>query len=129
MHSKEFSGNQGKHQNFNPSILPYTVGLIFMRMKQFLFIFFFKFKMADSKKLRFSKLPILKILSRKVLRIGSFENLSFFESAISKVFFFSSMKINQHLKFSKDGSNFDDYSGYQPKTTHPKHSWGECTLS
>ena len=22
MHSKEFSGNQGKHQNFDPSILP-----------------------------------------------------------------------------------------------------------
>ena len=32
MHSKEFSGNQGKHQNFNPSIIPYKFGLIFMGM-------------------------------------------------------------------------------------------------
>ena len=29
-HSKEFSGNQGKHQNFDPSILPYKFGLIFI---------------------------------------------------------------------------------------------------
>jgi hypothetical protein len=34
MHSKEFSGNQGKHQNFDPFILPYKFGLIFIRMKQ-----------------------------------------------------------------------------------------------
>ena len=33
-HSKEFSGNQGKHQNFNPAILPYKFGLIFIGMKQ-----------------------------------------------------------------------------------------------
>ena len=33
-HSKEFSGNQEKHQNFDPSILPYKFGLIFMGMKQ-----------------------------------------------------------------------------------------------
>ena len=33
-HSKEFSGNQGKHQNFNPSILPCKFGLTFMKMKQ-----------------------------------------------------------------------------------------------
>jgi hypothetical protein len=32
-HSKEFSGNQGKHQNFDPSILPYKFGLIFMGKK------------------------------------------------------------------------------------------------
>ena len=30
MHSKEFSGNQRKHQNFDPSILPNKFGLIFM---------------------------------------------------------------------------------------------------
>ena len=30
----EFSGNQGKHQNFDPSILPYKFGLILMGMKQ-----------------------------------------------------------------------------------------------
>ena len=34
MHSKEFAGNQGKRQKFDPSILPYKFGLIFMRMKQ-----------------------------------------------------------------------------------------------
>merc|ERR1712008_431999 len=33
-HSMEFSGNQGKHQNFDPSILPYKFGLILMGMKQ-----------------------------------------------------------------------------------------------
>jgi hypothetical protein len=33
-HSKEFSRNQGKHQNFNPSILPYKFGLILMGMKK-----------------------------------------------------------------------------------------------
>ena len=30
----EFSGNQGKHQNFDPSIVPYKFGLILMGMKQ-----------------------------------------------------------------------------------------------
>ena len=34
MHSKEFAGNQGKHQSFDPSIVPYKFGLIFMGMKQ-----------------------------------------------------------------------------------------------
>ena len=59
--SKEFSGNQGKHQNFDPSILPYKFGLIFMGMKQnFFFLSKKKFKMADSKKAHFSKSPILK---------------------------------------------------------------------
>ena len=33
-HSKEFSGNQGKHQNFDLSALPYKFGLILMGMKQ-----------------------------------------------------------------------------------------------
>ena len=31
---KEFSGNQGNHQNFDPSIIPYKFGLILMGMKQ-----------------------------------------------------------------------------------------------
>ena len=53
---------QGKHQNFDPSILPYKFGLIFMGMKQK------KFKMADSKKAHFLKSPILKIFSPKFLR-------------------------------------------------------------
>ena len=32
-HSKEFAGNQGKHQNFDPAILPHKFGLILMGMK------------------------------------------------------------------------------------------------
>ena len=69
-HSKKFSGNHGKHQNFDPSILPYRFGLIFMGMKQKKFFFLKKkFKMADSKKSHFSKSPILKIFSRKFLRL------------------------------------------------------------
>ena len=58
MHSKEFAGNQGEHQNFNPSVLPYKFGLIFMGMKQkenyYYYFFLRKNKMADSKKLSFS---------------------------------------------------------------------------
>jgi hypothetical protein len=63
MHSKEFSGNQGKHQNFNPSIVPYKFGLIFMGMQQ---------KIQNGrlkKKLRFSKSPILKNFLRKFHRL------------------------------------------------------------
>ena len=53
-HSEEFSGNQEKHQNFDPSILPYKFGLIFMGMKQ--------------RKKKILKSPILKIFSRKFFR-------------------------------------------------------------
>ena len=68
-HSKEFSGNQGKHQNFDPSILPYKFGLIFMGMKQKKFFFLKeKIKMSDSKKLRFSKPPILNIFNNALSR-------------------------------------------------------------
>ena len=35
----EFSGNQGKHQNLDTSILPYKFGLIFIGMKQKKFFF------------------------------------------------------------------------------------------
>ena len=34
MHSNEFAENQGKHQSFDPFVLPYKFGLIFMGMKQ-----------------------------------------------------------------------------------------------
>ena len=34
MHSKEFAGNQGNQQNFDPSWLPKKLSLIFMGMKQ-----------------------------------------------------------------------------------------------
>ena len=70
-HSKKFPGNQGKHKNFDPAILPYKTiqnwtnfGLIFMRMKQK------KNEEKNPKWLifqngRFSKSPILKNFSRK----------------------------------------------------------------
>ena len=45
-HSKEFARNQGKRQNFDPFILPYKFGLIFMRMKQKNFFLKKKIKMA-----------------------------------------------------------------------------------
>ena len=67
-HSKEFSGNQGKHHNFDPSILPYKFGLIFIGMKQKFFFFSKKkFKMADSKKSSFFKIANSHFL-RKIFR-------------------------------------------------------------
>ena len=64
-HSKEFSGIQGKHQNFDPSILPY--GLILMEIKQKKKIKKIKkkkkIKMADSRKGHFPAPPILNIFS------------------------------------------------------------------
>jgi hypothetical protein len=62
MHSKEFAGNRGKRQNFDPSSLPYKFGLIFMRIKQKkkFFLKKKKFKMAD-----FSKWPFFKIANSR----------------------------------------------------------------
>ena len=61
MHSKEFAENQWKHQNFDPSNLPYKFGLIFMRMKQKKKKFFeeknSKWRIFQNR--RFSKSPIL----------------------------------------------------------------------
>ena len=53
----------GKTSNFDLSILPYKFGLIFMGMKQKKrkIIQKKKFKIADSKKVSFSKSPILNI--------------------------------------------------------------------
>ena len=34
MHSKEFAGNQGNHQNFDPSLLAYKYWLMFMGIEQ-----------------------------------------------------------------------------------------------
>ena len=61
------AGNQGNHQNFVASFIPTKLWPIFMGMKQKK-IFFWKrkSKMADSKKLSFSKLPILKIFMQKL---------------------------------------------------------------
>ena len=61
---------QRKHQNFNPSILSWKFGLIFMRIKQNFFFFFEKKipKWPFFKKGHFSKSPILKIFSWKFRR-------------------------------------------------------------
>ena len=71
MHTKKFPGNQGKHQNFNSSILPYKFGLIFIKMKQK--IFFFgrkKFKMADFSKWPFFKIANSRKFFAKISQIG-----------------------------------------------------------
>ena len=52
-------GQKVLDKNFDPSLLPKKLWLIFMRIKQK------KIEMADSKKLSFSEPPILKIFSRK----------------------------------------------------------------
>ena len=57
----EFAGNQGKHQNWVPSIPSHNLWLIFIGMKQKNFFLKKKSKMADFQNRRFSKSPILKI--------------------------------------------------------------------
>ena len=71
MHSKECSGNQGKRQNFDPSILPHKFGLIFIGLKQKKF-FFLEKKVQNG---RLKKTEIFKIANsqnffRKILQIG-----------------------------------------------------------
>ena len=57
MHSKEFSVNQGKHQNLTISFyVPYKFELILTRID-------------NSKNLRFSKSPVLKKFSQNFLRL------------------------------------------------------------
>ena len=53
-HSKDFAGNQGKHQNWDPSILPHNVWLIFMGIKKKIQKGRF-FKIAVSQNRQFSK--------------------------------------------------------------------------
>ena len=69
-HSKKFPGNQGKRQNFDPSILPYKFGRIFIKIKQKKNFFFEEknSKWPIFQNGRFSKSPILEIFSRKFLR-------------------------------------------------------------
>jgi hypothetical protein len=56
------------------------------------------------------------------LRIGGFENLSFFESAILIFFSSSPSKSGQNYGVEWMGLNVYDICGFQPKTIHPKHS-------
>ena len=71
MHSKEFAGKQERHQIFDPFILPYKFGLIFIKMKQKK-IFFEekKFKMADFSKWRFLKTANSTNFFAKISQIG-----------------------------------------------------------
>ena len=71
MHSKEFSGNQGKHQNVDTSILPYKFGLIFMGMKQKK-IFFFEKKIQNGrlKKSSFFKIANSQNFFTKISQMG-----------------------------------------------------------
>ena len=60
------AGNHGNHQNFDPSLL---VSLIVSHGDEAKKIDKKDSKMADSKKLRFSKSPILNFFSRKFYRM------------------------------------------------------------
>ena len=69
MAPKEFSGNQGNHQNFNVSILPYKFGLIFMVMKPKKYFWKKNTKWQIKKKLRFFKMANSQIFSQKFHRL------------------------------------------------------------
>ena len=97
MHSKEFAGKQGRHQIFDPSILPYKFGLIFIRMKQkkeekkiqngrF-------FKMAVFQSILLTQGPICEIFANKfwklaILKNGHFEKWPILNFLLQFFFFF-----------------------------------------
>ena len=102
--------NHHNHKNWVPSILIHNLWLIFMWMKQKNFFFEKKIKITDSKKVHFSRSPILNFflsnghidwayqcffhhsilltqgpsheILQKILRIGNFEKRSFFQKKI-----------------------------------------------
>ena len=67
--------------------------------------------------------------SQKILRIGDFEKLSFFESAILNFFCFIPMKISHKLCVRMDGTQFFYYDGLhlQPKMSVGMIKEHECT--
>ena len=79
MHSKKFPGNQEKRQNFNPPILPYKFGLIFISMKQKKIkkIWRKKFKTADFLQMAFFQ-------NRQFLKIGPWITQLIFSSYRAK---------------------------------------------
>ena len=87
---------------------PRTFEMIFIEVEQKKKQFEKKSKMANSKKLSFSKSSILKSFLRKFHRLvlGLVELIG---SWISRM-----------------GQNFNDYSDFQPKITHPKYFCPEC---
>ena len=131
----EFAGNQGNHQNFDLSLLPKKLWPIFMGMKQIFFFFWKKkSKMADSKKLSFSKSSILKKnLWKFCFRIGDFEKLGFFSRPFwiflikkRKQIASSPWKLVKVFWVSRMDQNFDDYLGFQTKITPLKHFSRQC---
>ena len=71
MHSKKFPGNQGKHQNFNPFILPYKFVLIFIGIKQKkVFLFEKKIQNGRLKKSSFFKIANSQNFSAKISQMG-----------------------------------------------------------
>jgi hypothetical protein len=62
--------NQGNHQNFDPTLISKKLSPIFVGMKQKKKKIEKNTKMTDSKKLSFSKSPILKIFLPKIYWIG-----------------------------------------------------------
>ena len=67
-HIKKIPENQENRQNFDPSILPYKFGLIFMRMKKKNWRK--KFKMADFSKWPFFKIANSRFFFAKISEIG-----------------------------------------------------------
>jgi hypothetical protein len=66
---------------------------------------------------------------QKILRTGGFENLSFlsqpFSFYFSEIFIFVSSPSKSCTNYGVGWLelNFHDNHGFQPKITHPKHSW------
>ena len=68
----------------------------------------------------------LRNFRKKILRIGDFEKWPFFESAILILFASFTWKQVKVYWLARMGRNFDDYPGFQPKITPPKHFSREC---
>ena len=64
-----WAGNQGKHKNFDPSLLPKNLWLLFMGFSNFFFVWKKNSNMANSKKLHFSKPSFPNIFSWNCARL------------------------------------------------------------
>ena len=92
------AGNQGNHQNFNPSLLSKNLWLLFMGLRKFFFIFFWKKKSTVWQNEVFLSRPFW---------IFFFEKKNFF-------FCWIPWKIVKGSWIARMGRNFDDYPGFQP---------------
>ena len=108
-------------------------------------------KLADSKKQSFSKPPILNIFLQKFQKLvlglidakginfaqpiwssgcqseGEFTAENTKNAVLKNAVLLSRPFWNFFFCFMKICRNFDDYTDFQPKITHPKHVWPECT--